>query len=366
MTTRSKAPFNFNEVEALMHQALVDQVFPGAVVRVQKGRAKLYQAAFGVTNLQSKVSVTTDTVFDLASLTKPFATTLAVLLLVQTGRLALEQTLGSIIPALDGTQKHEIEVQHLLLHTSGLPDHRPYYKQLLSLPYEDCRKQLNRFLISEPLVHRIGEDTLYSDVGFMFLRWIVESVSGMQLDRYVTEMIYEPLGIQPLFYIDSSQDYSKWRFAATQHCPWRGRLLEGVVSDENAYAAGGVDGHAGLFGTARAMGDLIGELMAVYHGEPNKGLFQTKWVRQFFGRDEFSGRALGFDMPTPGASSSGRHFSMNTIGHLGFTGTSFWSDLNSMISVILLTNRVHLSTENNKIKTFRPAIHDAVMECIGA
>jgi CubicO group peptidase (beta-lactamase class C family) len=336
------------------------------VIRIQKGRTKLYQAAFGVVNLQSREPVTTDTVFDVASLTKPLATTLAVLLLIQSGRLALDQPMGSIISALKGTEKQKIEVQHLLRHTSGLPDHRPYYKQLVSLPHIDSREQLNRFLTAEPLTHRIGEQMVYSDIGFMLLRWVVETVSGMRLDRFVSEMIYRPLGIEALYYIDSTKVCPERRFAATQWCPRQGRFLEGMVSDENALAAGGVDGHAGLFGTATAVGDLLGELMAVYRGEPNKGLFQTKWVKRFFRRDEYSGRALGFDMPTPGVSSSGRYFSEKTIGHLGFTGTSFWSDLNTTTSIILLTNRVHPSIENDKIKAFRPVVHDTVMTCMGA
>lgn len=357
---------DFSVVETLMKRALEDQVFPGAVMLIQKGRTPLYHRAFGVANLNSKTVVTTETVFDLASLTKPLATTLAVLLLVQDGRLELGQPISSLLPVLKGTAKEKIQVRHLLLHTSGLPAHRPYYKQFLLRPHTACREQLNGLLVAEPLACRVGEKTVYSDIGFMFLRWVVEAVSGMRLDRFVAEMIYHPLGVSPLFYIDSSRDYSEWSFAATQWCPWRKCLLEGVVSDENAYASGGIDGHAGLFGTAKAVGDILGELMAVYQGMPNKGVFRHQWVKRFLGRDETSGRALGFDMPTPGASSSGDYFSVRTVGHLGYTGTSFWSDLEKGISVILLTNRVHPSTGNDRIRTFRPAVHDAAMACLAA
>ena len=317
-------------------------------------------------DLHSRRVVTPETVFDLASLTKPLATTLAVLLLVQNGRLELEQAISSILPELKGTAKEKIEVRHLLLHTSGLPAHRPYYKQLLSRSHAARREKLNGFLAAEPLVCRVGEKTVYSDIGFMFLRWVVETVSGMRLDRFVAEMIYHPLGVTPLFYIDPSDDYSKWSFAATQWCPWRKCLLQGVVSDENAYASGGIEGHAGLFGTATAVGDILGELMAVYQGTPGKGVFRRQWVKRFLGRDETSARAFGFDMPTPGASSSGGHFSETTVGHLGYTGTSFWSDLERGVSVILLTNRVHPSAENDRIRTFRPVVHDMVMACLAA
>lgn len=364
MATDKTKSIDFSAVESMMHQAVEDRVFPGAVLRVQNGRTPLYHHAFGVANFQSKMPVTIDTVFDLASLTKPLATTLAVLLLVQDGELALGQTIGSILPAVKGTTKASIELRHLLLHTSGLPDYRPYYKQLLSLPYGNRREKINSFLVSEPLVHGIGKTMVYSDIGFMILRWVVEMVSGMRLDRFTVERIYKPLGIFPLYFIPTGTDRMKETFAATQWCPWRKYFPEGVVADENAFASDGVDGHAGLFGTAKAVGDLIGELMAVYRGEPGAGVFQRKWVKRFFKREGVSGRALGFDMPTPGASSSGSCFSKKTIGHLGYTGVSFWSDLKTGISVVLLTNRVHPTVENDRIREFRPEVHDAVMACL--
>lgn len=357
-------PIDFTAVDALMHQAIEDLIFPGAVMLIQKGRAPLYHRVIGVANLYTKTAVTPETVFDLASLTKPLATTLAALLLVQDGRLGLEQPVSSILPVLKGTAKEKIQVRHLLLHTSGLPAYQPYYKVLLSQPHAERRENLNGLLAAEPLISRIGEKTVYSDIGFMFLRWVVEMVSGMRLDRFVTEMIYDPLGVTPLFYIDSARDYSKWRFAATQRCAWRDCILEGVVSDENAYASGGIEGHAGLFGTAKAVGDMLGELIAVYQGTSSSGLFQRRWVKRFLDRDDASDRVFGFDVPTPGASSSGRYFSARTVGHLGYTGTSFWIDLERGISIILLTNRVHPSSKNDRIRVFRPAVHDAAMTCL--
>ncbi len=357
-------PIDFTAVDALMHRAIRDSVFPGAVMLIQKGRTPLYHCAFGVANLQSKTAVTTETVFDLASLTKPLATALAVLLLVQDGRLTLCQPISSILHELEGTAKEKIQIRHLLLHTSGLPAHRPYYKALLSKSRAVRRGELNDLLAAEPLTCGVGEKVVYSDIGFMFLRRVVETVSGMRLDRFVAERIYHPFGVSPLFYIDPSLDYSGWHFAATQWCPWRKCFPEGEVSDENAYAAGGIDGHAGLFGAAKAVGDILGELMAVYQGRPNNGLFQHQLLKQFLERDEMSARAFGFDTPTLGASSSGACFSEKTVGHLGYTGTSFWSDLERSVSIILLTNRVHPSAENESIRKFRPVVHDAAMMCL--
>ena len=347
-----------------MHQAIEDRVFPGAVLLIQKERTPLYHRAFGVASLDSKRPVTLATVFDLASLTKPLATTLALLLLVQDGRLALTQPLSSILPELAGTAKEKIQIRHLLLHTSGLPAHRPYYRQIEPESREARLKQFDGLLAAEPLEYGIGEKTVYSDIGFMFLRRVVETVTGKRLDRFVAETVFRPLGISPLFFVDSSPGSSGWHFAATQWCPWRKCLVEGIVSDENAYAAGGIDGHAGLFGTAGAVGDILGELLAVYRGMPNRGVFQQRWVKRFLERDGASPRVLGFDTPTPGASSSGAHFSEKTVGHLGYTGTSFWCDLERGISVILLTNRVHPSTENDRIRLFRPVVHDAAALCL--
>jgi CubicO group peptidase (beta-lactamase class C family) len=364
MTINKPNSIDFTTVESMMHRAIADRVFPGAVLRVQRGRTPLYHHAFGVTSLQSKVPVTVDTLFDLASLTKPLATTLALLLLVQEGRLSLDQTLGTVLPVFRGTEKDRIEIRHLMLHSSGLPAHRPYYKQLLSLPYGNRRERLNGFLVSEPLVREIGDVSVYSDIGFMLLRWVVETVAGMRLDRFVSDTIYKPLKIHPLYFIPLGADKGKEVFAATQWCPWRKYFPAGVVGDENAFASDGVDGHAGLFGTAAAVGELLGELMAVYREEPHAGLFQPEWVKRFLGRDDASGRCLGFDTPTPGASSSGTLFSGETVGHLGYTGVSFWSDLKTEISVVLLTNRVHPSVENEAIRGFRPELHDAVMACV--
>jgi CubicO group peptidase (beta-lactamase class C family) len=364
MTANKPNPIDFSAIEAMMHRAAVDRVFPGAVLLVQKGRTPLYHHPFGITNFHTKVPVTVDTVYDLASLTKPLATTLALLLLVQEGRLALDQTLGSLLPVLNGTGKEGIEIRHLMLHTSGLPAHRPYYKQLLSLPYDNRRERLNGFLVSEPLTREIGEAAVYSDIGFMFLRWIIETVSGMRLDRFVSRKIYKPLNVAPLYFIPLGAQKDGEVFAATQWCSWRNCFPVGVVADENAFASDGVDGHAGLFGTAASVGALVGELMAVYRGEPHAGLFQNEWVRRFFKRDEASGRSLGFDTPTPGGSSSGAFFSEETVGHLGYTGVSFWADLKTDISIVLLTNRVHPDAGNDAIRAFRPELHNAVMACV--
>jgi CubicO group peptidase (beta-lactamase class C family) len=140
-------------------------------------------------------------------------------------------------------------------------------------------------------------------------------------------------------------------------------LLIGRVHDDNAYVMGGVAGHAGLFGTADSVHIILHELLKNFHGDPSKHLFQPEWVRLFLQKSPGSQRALGFDMPSPVGSSSGDFFNREaTVGHLGFTGTSFWMDLDMQVIVILLSNRIHPSRANEQIKVFRPLIHDEVMK----
>lgn len=355
------ASFDFSSADGRMREAVHDGVFPGAVLLIIKQGEVLFHRAYGVANLSTNYPVKTDTVFDLASLTKPIVTTLSVMLLVQSGQLALGSTIGSLLPEFKHTPKEKITIRHLLSHTSGFPAHRNYYLEVAEKPPEARKDALIALLVAEPLAHGIGKTYEYSDLGFMVLRWIIEKMSGQRLDEFSRERIFLPLNIKDLFFIDLMAKQPQRDYAAAENCHWRNMLLQGQVSDENAYAMGGIDGHAGLFGTAAAVGAVMEELMATYTGRINKGLFQRKWLSTFFKRDSLSQRALGFDMPTGETPSSGRWFSKKSVGHLGFTGTSIWSDLDRDITIILLTNRVHPTRNNEKIKIFRPRIHNAVM-----
>jgi len=349
-------------VNRLMKDAVAENVFPGGVLLVSLDRNIVFFEAYGDANLFSGRKMTKETVFDLASLTKPLATTLAVMALIQQSRLTLKENLGSILPLFKNTDKEKIRVENLLYHNSGFPDYRPYYKRLCKIEPRRRKDALRELLAKEPLIHAPGEQILYSDIGFMILCWVIEEISGRRLDRFVTENIYRPLGLDNLFFVDVDGKTRQREFAATERCPWRNILLEGMVHDDNAYAVGGIEGHAGLFGTAGDILILLSELMTVYHGNPSTGVFNIDWVQLFFKRKEREGRALGFDTPSSVDSSCGRYFSERTVGHLGFTGTSFWMDLDGGVIVVLLTNRIHPSRDNDRIKAFRPILHDAVME----
>ena len=348
----------------LMQKAVSENVFPGAVLLVSRNGSILLHNAYGVADLFTRRAVTRETIFDLASLTKPLTTSLAVMVLIQQGKIRLDQKLGKLLPAFKGDEKSQITVRQLLAHNSGLADYKPFYKTIGQMPAEKRKQALRNLLVREPLIHPVGEETLYSDLGFMILEWMVEHVSGKRLDLFVAEFIYAPLGIENLFFVDLNDPKKRGQFAATEKCPWREILLDGQVHDENAYAVGGIEGHAGLFGTATAVHQLLMPLLSAYHGDSPENRFQTEQVRAFFRRSPGSDKALGFDTPALKDSSAGSLFSKNSVGHLGFTGTSFWMDLDRRIIVILLTNRVHPTRDNQAIRAFRPNLHDAVMKSI--
>ncbi|MCF8024312.1 MAG: beta-lactamase family protein [Desulfobacteraceae bacterium] len=356
-----------NRVDALMLTAVDDGVFPGAVLLAACYDEIVFHRAYGVVDPFSQRPVTCDTVYDLASLTKPLATAAALMDLVAAGRVCAESRLADIIPDFAGTDKAGIKICQLLCHNSGMPEYHPYYLSLKQLPLEYRKQELRRMLVKEPLLYSPETITCYSDPGFMILEWIVECISGKSLDRYVGEYIYSPLGIRELFFMPEGlcPDSETMVFAPTEATSAGAELICGRVHDENAEAVGGVSGHAGLFGTARAVFDLVLDLLLAAAGGPENTVFSGPVVRSFLNVPKGAERAMGFDVPSCRDSSSGRYFTPgSTFGHLGFTGVSFWMDFASGITVVLLSNRVCPGRENQKIRTFRPVIHDAVMEYI--
>lgn len=355
-----------SDVDTLISTAIANGVFPGAVLLVGHNGRVRHHRAFGCADLFSGERVSCDTFFDLASLTKPLATTLAVMHLVQHGAIELDRSAAEIVPGLMGHGHQSITVRHLLSHCSGLPPVRPYYFRLCHLPHADRLDALKRWVRREPLLFQPGSQEEYSDLGFMMLQWLVEALSGLPLDRFVTQNIYRRLAADVPFFVHMGSAVKKrGRFAATELCPWRGRLLKGQVHDDNAYAMGGVGGHAGLFSTAAAVFHVVQALLDVDAGGRRHGLFEKDCIQTFFRRQSLGRFALGFDTPSPAGSSAGRFFGNDSVGHLGYSGTSFWMDRQKAVIVVLLTNRVHPTRFNPGIKAFRPQLHDAVMAALG-
>lgn len=352
-----------NPVNDLMQKGLRENVFPGAVLLAGKGDRPLFFEAYGRANLFSGQVMTRETVFDLASLTKPLATTLAVARLADQGRVGLNQPVGIWLPVLSGSDKAAITVRQLLCHQGGLPAHDLFYMTLKSLSPRVRKAAVLKLLKHVPLAYPPGGGTLYSDLGFMILCRLVEAVAGCPMDHFLQAEIFQPMGVYDLFFVDLTSDYrSRRTYAATELCPVRNRLLVGEVHDDNAWFAGGVDGHAGLFGTAGAVFRLLRLLVADYCCHASPSFFSRQILGEVFHGTGKTTLPLGFDRPSVQNSSAGRYFSANTVGHLGYTGVSFWLDLEKEFTVVLLTNRVHPFRWNNRLRQFRPKIHDRIME----
>jgi len=368
---------NMDTVARLMQRAVNNKVFPGAVLLVSYRDEVLFHQPFGLADIASGQLMKTDSLFDLASLTKPLATALCVMKLVECRAIFVDQRLGQILNESCGTDKADITVDQLLRHTSGLPAHRPFYEMVIT-GQEGLRRTLMRqSVLQEPLIEKPGERQIYSDLGYMLLAWIIERVSGSQIDQFACEKLYEPAAIRDLFFMQidpkirsgckNSKERSDLkelkRFVSTERCPWRKKMLRAEVHDDNAWAVGGFDGHAGLFGTASAVWQLLIQLMYIMHGKKS-GLIDKDILREFLTKKSGWEMVAGFDTPSLSGSSAGRYFSSESIGHLGFTGTSFWMDPLQSLIVVLLSNRVHPSRENQKIKEFRPEIHDMIVKTL--
>ena len=365
-------------IQTALQSAVDDGVFPGAQLAVRlHGELQCVVVAGRLSSEPPGLPVHTTTIYDLASLTKPVATATSVLLLIQRAKVVLEDPVQEILAELEGTPIGQATVRDLLTHRSGLPGWRPFYEWLDGRGVEpepsganqSAMQQVMRMIRDEPLMYVRGERSIYSDLGFMLLGFLVERLSGMTLDLWCEEAIVRPLGAAPIMFCPAAGrgqlDVARpivdvLRIAPTEQDEWRNRLLCGEVHDENAAAMGGVAGHAGLFGTAESVLAVSGAWLRGYHGR--ESILEGELVRQFTTRQKSRARsswALGWDTPSA-PSSSGSRFSERSFGHLGYTGTSLWIDPSCELEVVLLSNRVHPSRRNEKIKAFRPYIHDLV------
>lgn len=358
-------------------------VYTGAVALVGLQGECLWQEAVGRVSVDPQAeAVTPETVFDLASLTKPLATAVALMRLVDQGKLTLTTTLGDLLPGeWLPPDKAPLTIESLLAHRAGLPAWRPFYQEVLQAPRSQRPGMPARLAAATPLEHPPDTATLYSDLGFMLLQAVVEAVSGASLDNFCQENIYRPLGLTSLGFRallgagnagyateNRKPQTANHIYAATEPGLIPGRNICGEVHDENAWAAGGVAGHSGLFGRGREVLALAAALYRAFHGEAAALPCRPATVRRFLTPPPGSPRALGFDTPTPeaGQGSAGRYFSPGSVGHLGFTGTSFWLDLELGQMVILLTNRVHLGRDRLAgIRAFRPRFHEAASRALG-
>ncbi|HSQ51824.1 MAG TPA: serine hydrolase domain-containing protein [Nitrospiraceae bacterium] len=365
-------------IQAALQSAVDDGVFPGAQLAVRlRGELQCVAVAGRLSSTSPGLPVQPTTIYDLASLTKPLVTATSVLLLIQRAKVMLEDSVQGVLTELEETPIGQATVRDLLAHRSGLPGWRPFYERLdqedvvpePSGGNQPMKQHVLKMIRDEPLIYTRGERSIYSDLGFMLLGFLVERLSGMALDLWCQEEIVHPLQADPMMFCPTTWGaqldvirplVDGSRIAPTEQDERRNRLLCGEVHDENAAAMGGVAGHAGLFGTAESVLAVSGAWLRGYHGR--ESILDAKLVRQFATRQESAAQsswALGWDTPSA-PSSSGSSFSEQSFGHLGYTGTSLWIDPLRELEVVLLSNRVHPSRRNEKIKTFRPYIHDLV------
>ena len=356
----------------LLRQGVADGVFPGAAAGVSLGCGegrKRCTATAGTTRLDDKgKAVDNDTVFDLASLTKALATTLLLLDCMEQNLLSPASQYGKLCRPPLPEDKQRITIGQLLCHASGLPAYHPYYRNFSPVPEPDNRAQLLAAIRREPLAFHPGQTCQYSDLGFLLLGDLLEHLGQMRLEALFTERISRPLGLEEeLFFrplTSQSEARIDNRFAATERCPWRGRILQGEVHDEHCFLLGGVSGHAGLFGTVHGVATLCGAILDTWQGHVTPLPISPERMQQAL-QPQVPGQTwrLGFDTPSPtGYSSAGQRLSRASIGHLGYAGTSFWIDPDHEIIIILLTNRVHPSRDNNAIRAYRPWFHDRIIE----
>jgi CubicO group peptidase (beta-lactamase class C family) len=366
-------PSQLVPARAILESAVRRRAFPGAVLAVgYRGEAAVVPIGC-LTYAERSAPVETDTIYDLASLTKVVATTTAVMLLAGRGELSLDRPVSFYLPDfIDSSDpandplwasRGEITVRHLLAHTSGLPAYERFFLRARE------KSHVLAEALALPLSESPGKKTVYSDVGFILLGTVVEQVSMQGLDAFCQTEIFAPLGMSDTLF---NPPPALWeRIAPTEDdIEFRKRLIRGEVHDENAWVMGGVAGHAGLFGTAADLARfcsmmLTGGLLAGGKADARQILkpetiqeFTRPWVAS-----EGAARGLGWDKPSE-PSSCGRYFSASSYGHLGFTGTSIWIDPEKNLFVVLLTNRVHPSRANEAIRQVRPALHDAVVEAL--
>ena len=355
-------------VSKVLELGIKEDVFPGASLFVSKQDEPVIFSYVGLRRvIPYALPMEENTVFDLASLTKPLVTSLSLMKLASEGSISPESSIGDVLTEAPDFLK-PVTLKHLLCHCGGLADWNPFYLECMKYEYQYGKKILRKQITMLPKLYEPGAKTLYSYIGFMFLEWIIELIAKQSLASYWSENFAKPLNLKDSFIGTENhpEQLHQDGFAATELSLLRGKVVQGEVHDDNAWFACGFSGHAGLFCTIWELYVIMSMIRGHYINK-RCDFFDPDVVKKFLLRQNCMGDgrfALGWDMPSENSSSAGKYFSPNSVGHLGFTGTSVWWDLDKDIIVIFLSNRIHPSSKNNKIKEFRPILHNSVREVI--
>lgn len=356
--------FDAAPARAILEVALARRVCPAASIEVGTADRVLWRDAAGsLTYDASSRRTSPDTIFDLASLTKVIATGAIAMRQVDAGALDLDEPIHRWFPEWQGRDRADVTVRDLLEHASGLPAWLPLYRERRG-PAEFAHA-----ICHAPLAYAPRTASLYSDLGFILLGLLLEAIAIRPLDALLAEVLPPPApGTDPMCF----RPPAEWnpRTAPTQTHDDRGSIAAGDVDDTNAWALGGVAGHAGLFGTAAAVGRFARAMLAALDAARSSagGLAEPATVRRFLSPSAVPGssRALAWDRMRP-TSSCGSRMSASAVGHTGFSGTSLWIDPERRVYVVLLTNRVYpKATDVEPIQALRRAVHDAVFDALFA
>jgi CubicO group peptidase (beta-lactamase class C family) len=349
------APGLTAELDSLARAAVADRAAPAVAIAVGRHGRLVHLRGYGTVEwAPGSAAVTDSTLFDLASLTKVVATTTAAMILEEEGLLELDRTVASYLPELRDPAKAGITVRMLLTHRGGLEAFAP-----LHLTYRGRAQYLEQ-IDARPLRAAPGTTTVYSDWDLILVQLVIERITGQELDAFVRDRVFAPLGMRDTGFRPA---LPRDRIAATERDSARGGLIWGEVHDPNAWAIGGVAGHAGLFGSARDLAVFAQMLLNGGEYGTVRILRPQTIARWTAPQGPGASRALGWDTPS-GESSAGHFFSPRSFGHTGYTGTSIWIDPERGLFVILLTTRVNPTAENQKHVALRRAVADAVSAAI--
>lgn len=345
-------------VSKVIEESIKEKAFPGATIAAGRKNGLFLMKEFGrLSYEENSAPVKIDTIYDLASLTKVIVTTTACMKLWEEGKLKLDFKVSSFIPEFGVKGKDKITIWHLLTHSSGLPAYKRYFLEVKG------KENIIKRICEEELEYEPGTKSVYSDLGFILLGVIIEKLTGEKLENYINRILFQPLGMKDTMF--NPPKILLQRIAPTEDDPWRKRVAHGEVHDENAYAMGGVSGHAGLFSDVVDLSKFCQLLLngGIFDG---KRILKRSTIEYFTKRVDIpeSTRALGWDTPSKEGSSAGRFVSSKAFGHTGFTGTSIWIDPEKDVFVVFLTNRVHPTRENQKIREVRPKVHDAIFSAL--
>ena len=351
----------------ILEDAIAARAFPGCAFGVLVGDDVVLQGALGRFTYEGNApAVAAETVFDLASVTKVVATTATAMLLVQRRQLELETPLGELLPGFvvrraPADLARAIQLQHLLAHNSGVPGYVGFFRTAAT------PAALFQACLELPLHSAPGTHAEYSDPGFILLGKAFEALICADLDTWTRREVFQPLGMAATGFCPSPA--MRTAIPPTEEdLTFRHRRIQGEVQDENAWVLNGVAGHAGLFSNVPDLLRFAGEILRSARSagsEENPSLFNSAVLKQFAKRQspEGSSRALGWDTPSQ-PSSSGKHFTRHSIGHLGYSGCSLWIDLDAAVAVALLTNRTWPDRQSQLIREVRPLFHDAIREAL--